>query len=186
MTDQKQPKETELSSRTGLIVVVIVLAVIAGAVWSQGATRSDKPVQSGAVCPEPASTSQSGSADTKPTEAPALPQTPQTTPPVQDPNVSTGNPTGLPRFLDLGTTTCRPCQMMIPVMEQLEKEYAGKLDVEFINVSKNASAAQQYRVRVIPLQIFFDPSGKELFRHEGYWPKEEIIRKWKELGYEFG
>ena len=92
---------------------------------------------------------------------------------------------GLPKLLDLGTLTCTPCKMMQPVLEALRKEYGGKMAVEFINLSENRDASQEYGVRVIPLQIFYDPSGKELFRHVGYWSKEDILRKWKELGYTF-
>jgi thioredoxin 1 len=75
--------------------------------------------------------------------------------------------------------------MMVPVLEELRQKYAGKLQVDFINLATDGPAAQQYRVRAIPLQIFFDPSGKELFRHEGYWPTANIVGKWKELGFEF-
>ena len=41
---------------------------------------------------------------------------------------------------------------------------------------------QKYGVKMIPTQIFFDASGKELFRHEGFMSKEDILGKWKELG----
>ncbi|MFH1676015.1 MAG: thioredoxin family protein [bacterium] len=92
---------------------------------------------------------------------------------------------GLPKLLDLGTLTCTPCKMMQPVLEALRKEYDGKMAVEFINLSLDKSAGSKYAVRVIPLQIFYDPAGKELFRHVGYWSKEDILAKWSELGYKF-
>ena len=34
----------------------------------------------------------------------------------------------------------------------------------------------------MPTQIFYDSSGKELFRHEGFYSKEDILGKWNELG----
>jgi len=57
--------------------------------------------------------------------------------------------------------------------------------VDFIDVWKNPDAGGEYGVRVIPLQIFFDANGKELFRHEGFYAKDDILAKWRDLGYEF-
>ena len=88
----------------------------------------------------------------------------------------------LPRLLDLGATRCIPCKMMAPILEELKKEYAGRMDVEFIDVWQNPDAGKQYGIEMIPTQIFFDASGKELFRHVGFFGKEDILGKWKELG----
>lgn len=91
----------------------------------------------------------------------------------------------VPRLVDLGADKCIPCKMMAPILEELKKEYAGKLEVQFIDVWKNPDAGKQYGVRMIPTQIFFDASGKERFRHEGFMSKEGILGTWKELGVSF-
>lgn len=88
----------------------------------------------------------------------------------------------LPRLVDLGADKCIPCKMMAPILEGLKKEYAGRLQVDFIDVWKNPSAGQQYKINLIPTQIFYDASGKERARHEGFFSKEDILAKWKELG----
>ena len=88
----------------------------------------------------------------------------------------------LPKLLDLGANKCIPCKAMAPILEELKKEYAGKLEVEFIDVWKNPDAGKPYKVKMIPTQIFFDASGKELFRHTGFYGKDDILAKWKELG----
>jgi thioredoxin 1 len=88
----------------------------------------------------------------------------------------------LPKLLDLGANKCIPCKAMAPILEELKKEYAGRMKVEFIDVWQNEDAGKQYGVNMIPLQIFFDANGKELFRHEGFFGKEDILAKWKELG----
>jgi thioredoxin 1 len=88
----------------------------------------------------------------------------------------------LPKLLDLGAGKCIPCKMMFPVLDELKKEYAGRLNVEFIDVWKNPEASRQYGIEVIPTQIFFDAHGKELFRHIGFLAKADILAKWKELG----
>jgi thioredoxin 1 len=91
----------------------------------------------------------------------------------------------LPKLIDLGATKCIPCKMMAPILEELKKEYAGKMDVEFIDVWENPNAGQSFGIKLIPTQIFFAPDGKELFRHEGFFSREDILGKWKELGYDF-
>ncbi|MCX6866323.1 MAG: thioredoxin family protein [Verrucomicrobia bacterium] len=88
----------------------------------------------------------------------------------------------LPKLLDLGATKCIPCKMMAPILEELKKEYAGKMKVEFIDVWQNEDTGKKYGVEMIPTQIFFDATGKELFRHTGFFGKEDILAKWKELG----
>ena len=88
----------------------------------------------------------------------------------------------LPKLLDLGAGKCIPCKKMAPILEELKKEYAGKLEVEFIDVWKDPDAAKKYGIQLIPTQIFYDAAGKELFRHEGFFGKEDILAKWKELG----
>lgn len=88
----------------------------------------------------------------------------------------------LPRLVDLGAGKCIPCKKMAPILEELKKEFAGRLEVEFIDVWENPSAGARYKINLIPTQIFYDASGKELFRHEGFFSREDILGKWKELG----
>jgi len=88
----------------------------------------------------------------------------------------------LPKLVDLGAGKCIPCKMMAPILEELKKDYVGKLDVVFIDVWENSGAGDKYKIRVIPTQIFFAPDGKELFRHEGFFSREDILAKWKEFG----
>jgi len=92
----------------------------------------------------------------------------------------------LPRLVDLGAKKCIPCKQMVPVLAALTTEYAGRLEVVFIDVWENRAAGSQYGIRLIPTQVFYDAAGRELFRHEGYWSKEAILAKFKELGVELG
>lgn len=88
----------------------------------------------------------------------------------------------LPKLLDLGAGKCVPCKMMAPILEELKNEYAGRMNVEFIDVWVNPEAAKPYDIEVIPTQIFYDAEGKELYRHVGFLAKADILAKWKELG----
>jgi thioredoxin 1 len=89
---------------------------------------------------------------------------------------------GLPVMIDLGSDQCIPCKMMAPILEELKTEYVEKLSVHFLDVRKLPVLSKLYNIKLIPTQIFYDASGKELFRHEGFYAKEDIITKWKEFG----
>lgn len=92
----------------------------------------------------------------------------------------------LPRLVDLGAGKCIPCKLMTPILEELRKEYAGRLEVQFIDVWENPEAGKQYGIETIPTQIFYSPGGKELFRHVGFFGKKEILAQWKALGIDLG
>lgn len=88
----------------------------------------------------------------------------------------------LPRLVDVGAEKCIPCVMMAPILKELKKEYAGRFEVEFVDVWKNPDAGAKYNLRVIPTQIFYDGTGKELYRHEGFFSKADILATWEKLG----
>ena len=100
------------------------------------------------------------------------------------PALASAGTEALPKFINLGAGKCIPCKQMVPVREAIKSEYAGQVEVIFIDVWENRAAGKEYRIRLIPTQIIVDATGKELFRHEGYWPKEAIVAKFKELGLE--
>jgi thioredoxin 1 len=120
-------------------------------------------------------------------EEPSIRVTDVSAQPSADAPVSDIQPTAkkLPRLVDLGASKCVPCKMMAPILDDLKKEYAGQMDVEFLDVWKNPDAGKQYGIKIIPTQIFFNADGKEIFRHEGFFGREDILAKWKELGVEF-
>lgn len=93
-----------------------------------------------------------------------------------------GQGAAIPRMVDLGATKCIPCKLMAPILTDLKKTYAGKLDVQFIDVWEKPEEGPKYGIKIIPTQIFYDATGKELFRHEGFFGKEDILAKWKEFG----
>ena len=88
----------------------------------------------------------------------------------------------LPRLVDLGRGTCIPCKMMAPILEELQVEYEGRAVVEVIDLREDSRAGTDYAIRVIPTQIFFDSDGNEVWRHEGFLPKDQIIAKFAEMG----
>jgi len=77
-------------------------------------------------------------------------------------------------FVELGSVNCIPCKMMQPVMKAIEEEFGDQIKVVFHDIWKDRAPAEQYRIRVIPTQVFLNEKGEEFFRHEGFYPKEEI------------
>src|SRR5512145_693607 len=71
---------------------------------------------------------------------------------------------GKPAIIDLGARSCAQCKKMAPFLESLAVEYKGKASVLFIDVSRDSAAADRFKVRMIPTQIFFDAAGKEVRR----------------------
>ena len=91
----------------------------------------------------------------------------------------------LPVLLDLGSDSCVACKTMAPILDEMRETFEGQLHVRFVDARKNRSVASEYGIRVIPTQIFFDEDGGELFRHQGFFGREDILTKWAELGYTF-
>lgn len=91
----------------------------------------------------------------------------------------------LPRLVDLGASKCVPCKLMKPILEKLTRDYAGRMEVIFIDVWENRAEGTRHGIRMIPTQIFYAADGKELYRHEGFLSEQAILAKWKELGVQF-
>jgi thioredoxin 1 len=95
---------------------------------------------------------------------------------------ATYQPSASPRLVELGMSICIPCALMRPGLDELKAEYAGRLEVEIIDILSNSGAKKQYNAPFCATQIYIAASGKELFRHVGFSSKNDILAKWKELG----
>ena len=83
-------------------------------------------------------------------------------------------------FIELGADRCIPCKAMQPVMHEIAQEYKGTIQVVFYDVWKTPKYAKNYGIQMIPTQVFIDKNGEEIFRHVGFYPKEDIIKMLKE------
>lgn len=141
-------------------IVVLGVAILASSLLLGGCGKAD-PVMTDSTVPSAGSTSP-----------------PQSSSPIAG--------SGLPQLVDLGSEGCVPCDMMAGELEALAQQYKGSVDVVFVDVNKTeegAALASEMGVRIIPTQIFLDPDGNELARHEGYVSKEDIVQMFSELGY---
>lgn len=98
-------------------------------------------------------------------------------PPTYDPSTP-----GIPRLVALGAGACIPCKAMAPIRAELRREYAGVLAMDFYDVWKDSQAGRYFRIWAIPTLIFYDASGQELARREGFIAKEEILATLRGFG----
>jgi len=89
---------------------------------------------------------------------------------------------GKPSLIDFGATGCGPCDMMTPVLANLEKKYKDKLNVLFVHVGQEQILGARFGIQSIPIQVFFDKNGREVFRHVGFFPQTEIETKLAQMG----
>ncbi len=89
---------------------------------------------------------------------------------------------GKPTVIDLGARTCIPCRKMAPILESLAGEYRNRASVLFIDVREDRAAADTFKVRMIPTQIFYNSQGKEVKRHIGFMDRPGMIRELKAAG----
>ena len=87
-------------------------------------------------------------------------------------------------FIELGSVKCIPCQKMQPIMKSIEEKYPNQVKVVFYDVwtKQGQPYAEKYNIKLIPTQVFLDKNGKEYFRHEGFFPEEELVKVLKQKG----
>jgi len=87
-------------------------------------------------------------------------------------------------FIELGSVNCVPCKMMQPVMKAIEEKYGDQVKVVFYDVwtQEQKKYAQDYKIKLIPTQVFLDENGKEFHRHEGFYPESEIDKLFQARG----
>jgi len=80
----------------------------------------------------------------------------------------------LPKFISLHSHVCKICKTMQPIIDEVEQQYQGKVVVERYDVKENAAPGKFYHIRLLPTQVFLNPLGEEVYRHEGFFPKDSL------------
>lgn len=96
--------------------------------------------------------------------------------------VDAARSSGRPTLVEFGAAGCVPCDMMQPILDQLRNDFPDTLNVVFVHVGEEQLMAARFGIRSIPVQVFYDAHGKEVFRHVGFLPKEQVYRQLTDMG----
>jgi thioredoxin 1 len=157
-----------------ILVMCTVILISLGCSKEQPASKTPAQVAQAPAAQETTSVKPGEICDTVATAPAAQTQTP--------PQPARRAQAKLPRLVDLGRGTCIPCKKMAPILEELAGEYKGRAVVEVIDLRDRPGAAQEYGIKLIPTQVFFDEKGQEVWRHEGFLAKDQIVAKFQEMG----
>ena len=89
---------------------------------------------------------------------------------------------GRPSMIEFGATGCIPCDKMQPILDDLRAKFGPKLNVVFVHVREQQVLGARFGIQAIPVQVFYDAQGREVYRHQGFFPEEQIISILKDLG----
>lgn len=79
-------------------------------------------------------------------------------------------------LVDFWAVWCGPCRMVAPIVDEIAKEYAGKLKVLKLNTDENPDVAGRYRIMGIPTLMFFR-NGQTVDQIVGAVPKSQLKSK---------
>jgi len=167
--------------------VLMVQPGCGGGAKAPVAAKPDTAVQTGAICDTTLDTTAAAGVAAQPDTqkpTPAKKTEPDPPKPNAEPEKVAEKPKKLPKMWDFGATTCLPCKTMKEILDPMMVDYKGKVDIRIVIVREEEVLARQARIQIIPTQIFYDPDGKELFRHVGVYPRDSIVGKFKEFGWE--
>ncbi|MEW6351892.1 MAG: thioredoxin family protein [Thermodesulfobacteriota bacterium] len=88
----------------------------------------------------------------------------------------------VPILLEFGRGWCKPCKYMKPILDDMAKAYSGKVVVLTVDMDVNADLVRQFRIRMMPTQVFITPDGKEYLRNEGIMEREQIMQVFSRMG----
>ena len=84
---------------------------------------------------------------------------------------------GMPVMVDFGATWCGPCKALAPRIEEIEKEYEGRVMIGTADVDECSDLAAKFRIRNVPTVLFFKGSDQPVDKSVGLVAKETLAEK---------
>ena len=88
----------------------------------------------------------------------------------------------VPILLEFGRGWCIPCKYMKPILEEMGKVYSGKAIVTTVDMDANKALVRDFKIRMMPTQVFLSPDGKEFFRNEGILERDGMVQVFSRMG----
>ena len=88
-----------------------------------------------------------------------------------------------PALYEFGAGHCISCKEMAKIIEELKPSLGEKVEFRMLYADKEKPLFQQYKIMLIPTQVFLNAEGKEVDRHVGALTKEQLLAKLKELKF---
>jgi thioredoxin 1 len=88
-----------------------------------------------------------------------------------------------PALYEFGAGHCVSCKEMAKIIEELKPSLGEKVEFRMLYADKEKPLFQQYKIMLIPTQVFLNAEGKEVDRHVGALTKEQLLAKLKELKF---
>lgn len=88
----------------------------------------------------------------------------------------------VPILLEFGRGWCIPCKYMKPILDDMSAAYTGKAIVMTVDMDVNKDLVRDFRIRMMPTQVFLTPDGKEFFRNEGVFERDAIMKVFAQMG----
>lgn len=77
--------------------------------------------------------------------------------------------------IEFGGPTCVPCVKMQPILAELQQQFGNRAQFRNFYVTQYLKEARAHGIMAMPTQVVFNPSGKEVTRHMGFWAKDEFL-----------
>jgi thioredoxin len=90
---------------------------------------------------------------------------------------------GKPALYEFGAGYCASCKEMAKILAELKPQYGDQMEMRLVYADKEKELFQQYKIMLIPTQVFLDAAGQEVDRHVGALSKDEVIKKLKDLKF---
>ncbi len=88
-----------------------------------------------------------------------------------------------PALYDFGMGKCLSCQQMEKILEKVRSKYGEQLTIRMLYPDKEKELFSKYKIVAVPTQVFLDAAGKEVERHMGLFPEEDLVKKLQELKF---
>jgi thioredoxin 1 len=88
-----------------------------------------------------------------------------------------------PEIYEFDRKLCPICREAEKIIRGVEKEFPGQFGVRRVYIDEELNLFRRYKVAITPTQVFVDAAGREVFRHEGVFPKDKLVQKLRELEF---